>query len=116
MANINSIGIIIYSNGTIKETTNDNYIHSQKKLESEALSLNAPEILIDTKYKLSFMILNIIDETFNRMANHTVSMLKSEDIFNNFCILGNCYIFNENKTNIDLRKEEFHCIRNDIYK
>ena len=56
-------------------------------LENEAWSLNAPELLIDVKYKLSIIIENVRDETYNKMANHKVSILKNKDIFSNCCIL-----------------------------
>ena len=117
MENINSIGIIIYTNGAIEETTYSNYINSKYDMISQAWSLDAPEILLDTKYKLSIIIENIGDETYNKMANHIISMLKMPSIFNNGCIYGNCYIFNENEYNIiDFTKEEFNYIMNEIYK
>ena len=49
MENINSIGIIIYTNVTIEEITNSNYINSKNTMVSEAWSLDATEIWIDTK-------------------------------------------------------------------
>ena len=78
MENINSIGIIIYTSENIEEPTHYNYINSKNKLESEACALNGPEILIDTKYKVSFIIENIRRKTYNMQANHIVNILKSE--------------------------------------
>ena len=44
-------------------------------------------------------------------------MLKSEDIFNNCCIFGNSYSFNEHENNfVDFTKAEFNSIMNEIYK
>jgi hypothetical protein len=100
MKNINSIGIIIYTNGNIKETKYSNYINSKTNMISKALSLTTPRILLDEKYKLFIIIENIQEKNYNQMANHIISMLKTPSIFNYGCIYGNCYIFNENKRNI----------------
>ena len=79
--------------------------------------MNTPHILLDEKYKLVIIIENIQDKNYNKMANHIISMLKTPSIFNNGCIYGNYYIFNENEKNIiNFTKKEFYYEMNEIYK